>query len=66
LKAGETKHVTFHLEARTLSQVSDKGVRAVSPGGYRVFVGGSQPGGDAAQGVKSEDFTVSGTQELPH
>jgi beta-glucosidase len=66
LNAGETKHVTFHLEARTLSQVSDKGVRAVSPGGYRVFVGGSQPGGDAAQGVKSEDFTVSGTQELPH
>jgi beta-glucosidase len=65
LNPGETKHVVFHLDARTLSQVNDKGVRAVTPGNYQVFVGGSQPNGDAAQNVKHEDFTISGTQELP-
>jgi hypothetical protein len=37
----------------------------VGPGAYRVFVGGSQPSGDAAQGVKSESFEVAGTQQLP-
>jgi beta-glucosidase len=66
LNAGETKHVTFHLDSRTLSQVDDKGVRAVSAGSYRVSVGGSQPSGVAARGVRFEDFTISGTQELLH
>jgi beta-glucosidase len=65
LNPGETKHVTFQLDSRTLSQVDDKGARSVGPGAYRVFVGGSQPSGDAAQGVKSESFDVAGTQELP-
>ena len=65
LNAGETKHVVFHLDARTLSQVNDQGVRAVAPGSYRISVGGSQPNGDAAMGVVHEDFTISGTQELP-
>ena len=65
LKAGETRHVTFLLDPRTLSQVDDKGIRAMTPGRYRIFVGGSQPSGDAAQEVRSEEFTVSGTQELP-
>ena len=65
LNPGETKHVTFQLDPRTLSQVDNKGVRSVGPGAYRVFVGGSQPSGDAAHGVKSESFDVAGTQELP-
>jgi beta-glucosidase len=65
LNAGETKHVSFHLDPRTLSQVDDKGVRAVTPGKYRVFLGGSQPNGDAAQGVVHSDFLISGKQELP-
>ena len=65
LNAGETKHVTFHLDPRTLSQVDDKGVRAVRPGRYRVSIGGSQPGGDAAQAVRSMEFTLAGTQQLP-
>jgi beta-glucosidase len=65
LKAGETKHVTFHLDPRTLSQVDDKGVRAVVSGSYQISVGGSQPTGDYGQRVKSETFTISGTQELP-
>ena len=65
LNPGETKHISFHLDARTLSQVNDKGMRAVFPGIYRIYVGGSQPNGDAASGVVAEDFTITGTQELP-
>jgi beta-glucosidase len=65
LDAGETKHVVFHLDPRELSEVDDKGVRAVVPGDYRISLGGSQPGGDNAQGVQSGEFTVVGTQEIP-
>jgi beta-glucosidase len=65
LNPGETKHVTFHLDPRLLSQVDDKGKRAVSPGKYRLYLGGSQPEGDHAQGVLDSDFFISGTQELP-
>jgi beta-glucosidase len=65
LNPGETRHITFHLDPRTLSQVDAEGVRAISPGSYRVYVGGSQPGGDAAQMVKSEEFTIVGTLQLP-
>ena len=65
LNAGETKHVSFHLDPRTLSQVDSKGVRAISPGKYGVFLGGSQPEGDDAQGILHSDFFISGSQELP-
>jgi beta-glucosidase len=65
LSAGETRHITFRLDARTLSQVDENGLRAVSPGAYRVYVGGSQPGGDAAAGVQEADFSVTGNQQLP-
>ena len=65
LNRGETKHVSFALDARTLSLVDDKGVRSVLPGRYKVSVGGSQPGGDAALTVRSEEFTVVGMQLLP-
>jgi beta-glucosidase len=66
LNPGETKHVTFQLDPRTLSQVDSKGARAVFPGAYRVSLGGSQPDGDVAPAVLSENFTITGTQELPH
>jgi beta-glucosidase len=65
LNPGETRHITFHLDPRTLSQVDAEGVRAVSPGRYRVYVGGSQLAGDAAQTVKSEEFSIVGTLQLP-
>ena len=65
LGAGETKHLTFQLDPRTLSQVDDKGVRAVTAGSYRVSLGGSQPDGDAAAGVVTAEFQVEGTQPLP-
>ncbi len=66
LGPGQTKHVTFQLDPRTLSQVNEKGVRAVSPGSYRISLGGSQPTGDDAQSVVSTEFTISGSLELPH
>jgi beta-glucosidase len=65
LDAGETKHLVFHLDPRELSEVDDKGVRAVVPGRYRISLGGSQPDGDDAAGVRSAEFSVVGTQEIP-
>ena len=62
LGAGETKHLHFALDPRALSQVDDKGVRAVTPGSYGLAVGGSQP--DLQH--PSATFTIQGTQELPH
>jgi len=63
LGPGETRHVSFNLDPRTLSQVDEKGVRSVSPGSYRVSVGGSQP--TEAQSSQIGDFTIDGTKELP-
>jgi beta-glucosidase len=63
LDPGETRHVTFKLDPRTLSQVDDKGTRAVTPGSYRIAVGGAQPTGTNDQ---TANFTIEGTQELPH
>ncbi len=65
LAPGQTQHVVFHLDPRTLSQVDDKGVRAVTPGSYRVSLGSSQPNGDRADGVKSAAFTITGTAPIP-
>ncbi|HEX4030352.1 MAG TPA: glycoside hydrolase family 3 C-terminal domain-containing protein [Terracidiphilus sp.] len=65
LDAGETRHVVFHLDPRELSEVDDKGVRAVVPGQYRISLGGSQPDRDQAQGVRSQEFSVVGTREIP-
>ncbi len=65
LHAGETKHLVFHLDPRTLSQVDGQGNRAVAAGGYRISIGGSQPTGDAAKGVLTRQFTIVGTQPLP-
>ena len=61
---GETKHVVFHLDPRTLSQVDESGVRAVSAGNYALSVGGSQPG--AGSSAATANFTIEGHQELPH
>jgi len=65
LNPGEAAHVTFRLEPRTLSQVDEKGVRAVVPGHYQISLGGSQPDGDAAQGVRAKEFTTVGTVQIP-
>jgi beta-glucosidase len=63
LAPGETKHITFTLDPRALSQVDDKGVRAVTPGSYRIAVGGSQP--SETTNSQTATFTIEGTAELP-
>ncbi|WP_263381521.1 glycoside hydrolase family 3 C-terminal domain-containing protein [Granulicella arctica] len=60
---GQTQHVHFELDSRTLSQVDVKGTRAVSPGSYKITVGGGQPMESKGESV---DFTIEGTRELPH
>jgi beta-glucosidase len=62
LKPGERRKARFVLSARDLSQVDRRGVRAVVPGVYRLFVGGGQPGTAPGREVS---FTIEGTQELP-
>jgi beta-glucosidase len=65
LNPREMRHLVFHLDPRTLSQVDSNGGRAVTPGVYRIAVGGSQPEGDAAAAVIRSEFTIQGTQPLP-
>jgi beta-glucosidase len=65
LDAGESKHVVLHLAPRQLSEVDNKGVRAVNAGTYRVYLGGSQPDGDHGADVQSRDFEVVGRKEIP-
>ena len=65
LNAGESKHLVFHLDSRTLSQVDDKGNRAVTGGSYKVSLGSSQPTGAAATSVVTKPFTIEGSQPLP-
>ena len=54
---------SFTLDPRTLSQVDNKGVRAVTPGSYRIAVGGGQP--SETTNTQTATFNIEGTQELP-
>jgi beta-glucosidase len=62
----QQERVVFHLDSRTLSQVDEKGVRAVRPGKYTVSVGSSQPDGILGSSAASTNFSITGTQQLPH
>ena len=62
LAPGEKRHVVFSLDPRALSQVDSRGARAVTPGRYRITVGGAQPS-DNGSGATA-DFTIEGTKEL--
>ena len=61
LAPGETRHLKFILDPRTLSQVDEKGTRAVRSGDYAIFLGGSQP----PEGATTQQFSITGTQQLP-
>ena len=62
LTPGETRHVTFTLNSRTLSEVDEKGIRAVTPGSYQLAIGGAQP--TDGRGITAT-FTIEGTEQLP-
>jgi beta-glucosidase len=49
LGAGATRNVNISLDARNFSHVNSKGERTITPGTYRIFIGGSQP--QDSQGV---------------
>ncbi|SFS06887.1 beta-glucosidase [Granulicella pectinivorans] len=62
LAPGAVQHVSFQLDPRTLSQVDVKGDRSVTPGEYKVFVGGAQPTAASTPAI----FSITGSQTLPH
>ena len=66
LNPGETKHLTFTLDPRTLSQVDEKGTRAVTPGNYKLSLGSAQPNGDASSATQTTTFAITGTNKLPN
>jgi len=63
LAPGASQKVTFHLERRDLSMVTDGGDIIVAQGKYGVSVGGGQPGTEAPS--VSGDFQVKGQIMLP-
>jgi beta-glucosidase len=63
LAPGQSTHVAFTLDPRTLGQVDEKGERVVLPGVYEVSLGGGQPG--EMLHAQSARFTVVGSAKLP-
>ncbi len=61
LRAGETRRVQFTLSPRQLSEVDEKGNRAVAPGDYAIYVSGGQP----EAGTPAATLRISGTMALP-
>ncbi len=61
LRAGEARRVQFTLSPRLLSEVDEKGNRAVTPGDYEIYVSGGQP----QAGTPAATISISGTMALP-
>jgi beta-glucosidase len=61
LKAGESRQVQFTLTPRQLSEVDDKGDRAVVAGDYAISVAGGQP----SAGTPAVTLHIAGTKALP-
>jgi len=61
LRAGEAQHVEFTLTPRQLSEVDEKGNRAVLPGVYAISVAGGQPSSNTPALV----LHIAGTKALP-
>jgi beta-glucosidase len=63
LKPGERRQVTFQLDPRDLSVVTEKGEHKIEAGDYTIFVGGSQPV-EGSPGV-SATLHITGEKTLP-
>jgi beta-glucosidase len=61
LRAGEMRRVQFTLSPRQLSEVDERGNRAVLPGDYAIYVSGGQP----EAGTPAATIHISGTVALP-
>ncbi|PQP02066.1 glucan 1,4-alpha-glucosidase [Massilia phosphatilytica] len=65
LKAGETRTVTFRVDARDMSIVDAAGRRMVQPGTVDLWIGGGQPGGARPAAGVGVRIVVSGRQAVP-
>jgi beta-glucosidase len=65
LKAGETRNVTFRVDARDMSIVDAAGRRVVPPGAVDLWIGGGQPGGARPAAGAGVRVVVSGQQAVP-
>jgi beta-glucosidase len=54
LQPGETKTVTFTLDARQFSIIGDDETRVIEPGDFVVFVGDGQPGVKGSNVISTE------------
>jgi len=63
LDAGQSSKVEFTVSPRSLSEVGADGERAILPGQYTAFLGGSQP--DEKGGTRSATFVIKGEHKLP-
>jgi beta-glucosidase len=61
LRAGEAQRVEFTLTPRQLSDVDEKGDRAVRPGKYAISVAGGQP----SSNTRAITLQIEGTEALP-
>jgi beta-glucosidase len=64
LKAGETRKVSFKVDAQALSIVDAKGARVVPAGTAALWVGGGQPGGARPAAGAAVTLTVQGQEVL--
>jgi len=61
LESGQSRTLHLSVGPRQLSEVDAEGHRAITPGNYRLFVGGNQPSADDA----GLPFAITGTIALP-
>jgi beta-glucosidase len=61
LQGGESRRVQFTLSPRQLSEVDEKGNRAVTPGDYQIYVSDAQPEAE----TPAVTIHISGTMALP-
>jgi beta-glucosidase len=71
LAPGESRKVTFELDARALSLIDERGRRVLEPGRFRITLGGSQPDPRSValmgKAPLAADLTVTGERrELPY
>jgi beta-glucosidase len=63
LAPGQSTHIAFTIDPRTLGQVDEKGVRMILPGTYELSLGGGQP--DQTTHAQSATFKIVGNAKLP-
>jgi beta-glucosidase len=63
LEPGQSTHVGFKIDPRSIAQVDSKGMRTILPGNYTVSLGGAQSGESAS--VQTGTFTITGKADLP-